>query len=258
MRVTQTEPSLTERNKIEPSKIDLLKWYIQKYESAYGQSTLPFADQLRKTLTPGGRLRAKQAATNAQAPLARRTASSMAAADGPLKLHLGCGWNKLEGWVNIDLVGGKTDLAWDLRKPLPFADASVDVAFLEHVFEHMKYSETLVVLGHLRRVLRPGGILRVGVPDAGMYSRMYAERPEELESMRWGRATPMLALREVFQEHAHVSAYDLETLVLVLELGGFPGALHAEPGTSQVLEDVPDMEERWAETVYVDAVRSSD
>lgn len=243
---------MTEENGPTDDRVALLRWYINKYESAYGQSTLPGADQLRRVMSPASRLKAKQIATNAQAPLARRRAAELTKTAAPVRLHLGCGWNLLDGWINIDLVGGKTDLVWDLRRPLPFGDASVDVVFLEHVFEHMTYSETLVVLGHVRKVLRPGGVLRVGVPDAGMYARWYASDPAALRDERWGRATPMLALREVFQEHAHVAAYDAETLILVLEAGGFPGAEVTEAGTSHLLEEAPDMPERWAETVYVE------
>lgn len=236
-------------------RVQQLHWYIEKYETSYGQSTIPFADQVRRALPPAGRLRAKQVATHAQSPRARRRAAELAARPGPLRLHLGCGWNHLEGWVNIDLVGGKTDLSWDLRRPLPFADGAVDAVFLEHVFEHMSYRETLDVLGHARRALRPGGVLRVGVPDAGMYAQMYAADPDGLKQFRAGRATPMLALREVFQEHGHVSAYDEETLVLVLEGAGFSDASRTEPGVSRLLDPAPDMPERWAETVYVEATR---
>jgi predicted SAM-dependent methyltransferase len=236
-------------------RVGLLHWYIDKYESAYGQSSIPGADQLRRVMSPAARLKAKQVATNAQAQLTRRKAAALVEAAGSVQLHLGCGWNQLEGWINIDLVGGKTDLVWDLRKALPFEPSSVDAVFLEHVFEHMTYSETLTVLGHIRKVLKPGGALRVGVPDAGMYARWYANDAAGLQEFRWGRVTAMLALREVFQEHAHVAAYDAETLVLVLEAGGFPGAKVTEAGTSELLDPAPDMPERWEETVYVE-VRS--
>lgn len=243
---------MTDEDSPTEDAVALLRWYINKYESAYGQSTLPGADQLRRVLSPASRLKAKQIATNAQAPFTRRRAAELVKGTDSVRLHLGCGWNLLDGWINIDLVGGKTDLVWDLRKPLPFDSGSADVVFLEHVFEHMTYSETLVVLGHIKKTLRPGGVLRVGVPDAGMYARWYASDPAALRVERWGRATAMLALREVFQEHAHVAAYDAETLILVLEAGGFAGAEVTEAGTSHLLEEAPDMRERWAETVYVE------
>lgn len=234
------------------SPTGLLRWYINKYESSYGQSTIPGANQLRKVMSPAARLKAKQVATNAKSPITRKRASDLVHGSDVVRLHLGCGWNMLEGWINIDLVGGKTDLAWDLRKPLPFEAHSVDAVFLEHVFEHMSYSETLTVLGHIKAALKSGGVLRVGVPDAGMYARWYTSDPTSLRDERWGRPTAMLALREVFQEHAHIAAYDAETLILVLEAGGFPGAQETEAGTSRLLDTAPDMPERWAETVYVE------
>jgi hypothetical protein len=87
---------------------------------------------------------------------------------------------------------------------------------------------------------------------------MYSEQPSRLAELRWGRPTPMLALREVFQEHAHVSAYDAETLLLVLREGGFPGATVVPGGTSELLDDVPDLAERIPETVYAEVRRSAD
>ncbi len=172
------------------SQIDLLRWYINKYESTYGQSTIPGVDQLRKVMSPAARLRAKQMATNVQAPLTRKRAAELVKQADMVRLHLGCGWNLLTGWINIDLVGGKTDLVWDLRKPLPFAPESVDAVFLEHVFEHMTYSETLTVLGHLKSSLKPGGVLRVGVPDAGMYATWYASDRRQASARRGGDDLP--------------------------------------------------------------------
>ncbi len=243
----------------EAAQAAALHWYIEKYESAYGQSTIPFADQLRQVMSPSLRLRAKIAATDVQAVRARRTAAALAAGPGPLRLHLGCGWNHLDGWVNSDLVGGKGDFAWNILRPLPFAPGTVDVVFLEHVFEHMRYSQTLTVLGHVRQVLAPGGILRVGVPDAGMYARMYSAAAGPARRS-CGGAGPRRCSRcgEVFQEHAHVSAYDAETLLLVLQEGGFPGATVVPGGTSELLDEVPDLAERIPETVYAEVRRSAD
>lgn len=43
---------------------------------------------------------------------------SQAPVDG-LALHLACGEHHVDGWVNIDLVGSRADIVWDLRKRLP-------------------------------------------------------------------------------------------------------------------------------------------
>lgn len=237
---------------------EALRWYIAKYESAYGQSTVPFSDQLRRVMPPQVRLKAKVLATDALSPMARRTAARAALRSEPLRLHLGCGWNNIPGWVNSDLVGGKGDFAWNLLRPLPFPEASVDAVFMEHVFEHLRYSQVLTVLGHVRAALKPGGVLRVGVPDAGMYAQRYSKDPDALAAERWGRPTGMLVLREVFQEHAHVTAYDGETLQLVLAEGGFPGSSLTPGGVSPLLGEAPDLAERIPETVYAEVRRPSE
>jgi predicted SAM-dependent methyltransferase len=237
-----------------PAGGDVLQWYIDKWEHPRGHSTVPLSERLRPLLPAAGRLRAKQVATRAAEPVMKSRAARLGAPGG-LRLHLGSGWNHLHGWLNIDLVGAKADLVWDIRRPLPFADGSADAVFLEHVLEHMSYAEGMRVLSVARAVLRPGGTLRVGVPDAGMCARQYAEDPEALRTVRWGRPTAMMALREVFQEHGHVTAWDAETLVLVLREAGFEDVAIAEPGVSLRLDPAPDLPERWHETVYAEAVR---
>jgi SAM-dependent methyltransferase len=219
-----------------------------------GTSTIPLADSLRPVLGPAMRLLAKQLATNAVAVQARKRAVALSSAR-PLRLHLGSGGNNLAGWVNVDLVGAHADVNWDLRRPLPFADGSADAVFLEHVLEHMTVVEGMTVLAHCRRVLAPGGVLRVGVPDAGMYADRYANHDPGLEALRPGRPTPMLALSEVFQEHGHVSAWDGETLVLVVTEAGFADATVTPGGSSTRLDPVPDSPSRIPESVYVEAVR---
>lgn len=217
-----------------------------------GASTLPFADALRPLLGSSVRLRGKQVATNALAAVARRKARQYEGG-GPLRLHLGSGGNNLDGWVNLDLVGAEADVAWDLRRPLPFAATSATAVFLEHVLEHLTVTDGLSVLRHCRRVLAPGGVLRVGVPDAGLYATGYVKGDAILERLRPGRPTAMLALSEVFQEHGHVSAWDGETLCLVVAEAGFehPSVM---PGGRSRIEPAPDSPVRIPETVYVEAL----
>ncbi len=142
-----------------------LRGYLDARAAEGGRSTIPFSDVLRPFMSPGVRLRAKQLATAIAEPVERRKARVYAG--GTLRLHLGSGGNNLAGWVNVDLVGARADVAWDLRHRLPFADGSAEAVFLEHVLEHMTVTEGIEVLCRIRPVLIPGGVLRVGVPDAG-------------------------------------------------------------------------------------------
>lgn len=229
-----------------------LQEYLDAQATAGGHSTIPFSDLLRPFMSASVRLRAKQVATTAAVPLARRRAGRRSAPRG-LKLHLGSGGNNLPGWVNVDLVGARADVTWDLRRPLPFLDRSAEAVFLEHVLEHMTVAQGMAVLRHALRVLGPGGVLRVGVPDAGLYARSYAREDGAIDDLRPGRPTSMLALGEVFQEHGHVSAWDGETLTLVIDAVGFAGA-EVMPGGTSRLDPAPDSPARIPESVYVEAV----
>jgi predicted SAM-dependent methyltransferase len=82
-----------------------------------------------------------------------------------LKLNLGCGEVHLEGWVNIDVESEKADLKHDLRKPIPCGDNTVDFIYSEHFIEHLTAREGVELLRECRRVLRPGGVVRVATPS---------------------------------------------------------------------------------------------
>ena len=81
---------------------------------------------------------------------------------GDQKLHIGCGYTILDGFVNIDVIPG-CDLTLDLeRETLPFADNSVECVFSHHALEH--FANYLFVLGEIWRVLRHGGRFLLQVP----------------------------------------------------------------------------------------------
>jgi len=242
----------------EPNEMDQLaslEWYINKWETPYGDSTVPFSSAIRGWMSPAMRLRSKQVAARALAPIMARRARRLAASS-PLRLHLGSGTNHLEGWVNIDLVGKAADLVWDIRRQLPFQPGSVDAVFIEHVLSQIPYSQGLAVLRESRRVLAVGGIIRVGCCDAGHYARSYVDDPDGFLD-RYGRPTRMLALREGFQECGQVTAYDEDTLRLMFEAAGFPDADIMAPGESR-LDPVPDQMAMKAESIYAESVVRGD
>jgi len=111
-----------------------------------------------------------------------------------VKLHLGCGLNAQKGWVNVDGSWGvllakyqflrrilrmlrifpeqSVSIPWDpsivfhdLRKKLPFASASVGMIYCAHTLEHLYLDQARRLLEDCFRVLAPGGILRMVVPD---------------------------------------------------------------------------------------------
>jgi hypothetical protein len=85
-----------------------------------------------------------------------------------LKLNLGCGYNRKDGWVNVDRVPDcNPDMVCDLEKfPWPFADCSVDEILLNHVLEHLGESCEIYlgIIGELYRVCVNEATIYINVP----------------------------------------------------------------------------------------------
>ena len=123
----------------------------------------------RALLTPSRRGAVALVLTEAKRPRERRRAET-AAQGRDLRLHLGSAWQPKEGWFNVDLVGHPVDLAWNFAHGLPFPDGSAEAIFHEHLLEHLTLEAAAKLIEESHRVLRPGGVMRIAVPDAGRIS----------------------------------------------------------------------------------------
>ena len=85
-----------------------------------------------------------------------------------IKLNLGCGTKRLEGWINVDSMATfDPDVVWDLETfPWPWDDNSVDEILLAHVLEHLGEQRDvyLRIIQELYRICRHGAIIRILVP----------------------------------------------------------------------------------------------
>ena len=91
-------------------------------------------------------------------------------------LNFGCGTTLHPEWVNLDSSAISPGvLAHDLRRGLPFSPDSFDAAYGSHVLEHLEPDAALRLLGECYRILRPGGILRIVVPDLEAIARLYLD-----------------------------------------------------------------------------------
>jgi predicted SAM-dependent methyltransferase len=174
------------------------------------------------------------------------------AGKGAIQLHLGCGGERKVGWVNIDLLGDPVDVAWNLARSLPFESGSVSAIFHEHLIEHLPLEAGDSFMQECFRVLKPGGILRVGVPDAGRLIQSYAGDRGYLENLHPGRPTALIAVQELFYWHRHCAMFDVETLEFFFRAGGFPDPLERAFGDTD-LDQAPDTERRRANTLYMEA-----
>ena len=189
----------------------------------------------------------------------RRARARLAAAAGraPHRLNIGCGEKPRAGWLNIDL-DPRADLRLDIRRPLPFPAGSCAEIYSEHVLEHLAYpGEVEEVLRDWWRVLAPGGMLSVGVPDTGYPLACYANDNDDY--FAWCRAQPWnppwneTRLDQInfhFRQQGlgfgqdHLYAYDVETLAVRLTSAGFVDIAQRPYDPAR---------DSWPYTLYLDA-----
>ncbi|MHB8574551.1 MAG: class I SAM-dependent methyltransferase [Dehalococcoidia bacterium] len=197
---------------------------------------------------------AKAAGTTAAAPLAVLMARRLAREQRGLRLHLGCGPARLAGWVNIDLFGSNADLFWDVRRPLPFPAGSVLAAYSEQLLEQLTFTQVQAHIRDCYRLLRSGGVLRLGAEDFARYAQSYAGDGRFIERVRPGRPTRLLAIAELAYRNGHRSFWDAETLCALLREAGFHDVQQRRFGDSAIAP-APDREHNRQETFYVEGVR---
>ena len=89
-------------------------------------------------------------------------------------LNVGCGNKFHKDWVNIDMSSNSQYVtAVNLLNGIPFEDNYFDVVYHSQVLEHIPKNEATAFIKECNRVLKPGGILRVVVPDLENITREY-------------------------------------------------------------------------------------
>ena len=139
-----------------------------------------------------------------------------------MKLHLGCGKRRLPGYTHVDLAGfDHIDHRHDIATLPMFEDNSVDLIYSSHTLEYFDRVQVIPVLEEWRRVLKPGGTLRLAVPDFEALAQVYAKNKElgQIVGPLYGR-WPVPGTDLVVY---HKTVYDFPSLRSVLEDAGFAG-----------------------------------
>jgi SAM-dependent methyltransferase len=151
-----------------------------------------------------------------------------------LKVHVGCGGHELPGWINVD--NHPAPLAINLDWGLPLPTGSARYVFVAHLLEHLFHpAQSSRLLAEIRRVLAPGGVVRIVVPDIEKHLRAYANGDEAFfaERRRQRRLPVELTSLETLLPYAgagatpdalfeqHKFGYDFATLARALERAGF-------------------------------------
>lgn len=89
-------------------------------------------------------------------------------------LNIGCGPTTHPDWVNLDVASADPDvLTVDINHGLPFPTGSAAVCYSSHVLEHLDKPGARNLVAECFRVLKPGGVIRLVLPDMEALAREY-------------------------------------------------------------------------------------
>ena len=214
----------------------------------------------------------------------RKITPSSSTVDGRVCVNLGCGLAVAPGWINVDaslnaLFGGapiwvlkflyrisganryytsdqycsllsEHNFAFhDLGRSLPFKEQTVDVFYSSHFFEHLFKNDALRLMKEMYRALRPGGVVRIAVPDLSYAISMYGK----------GQKTKMLNdyffvddLSSFLARHKYM--YDFELLSAALREAGFNESRQCQFRQGSA-PNIDQLDNRPDDTLYVEAIR---
>tara|TARA_Y100001958_G_scaffold141725_1_gene117352 strand:- start:419 stop:1099 length:681 start_codon:yes stop_codon:yes gene_type:complete len=160
-----------------------------------------------------------------------------------IKLNLGDSRKVPKGWIFIDYslasrIASIPILGWivkhlkifnnerpsnlfihDLTKPLPWPDNSVDIIYSSHCIEHLNKDDGFNLLKECKRVLKPGGIIRIVVPDFRYIVDNYLEGKinsadfiEALDVLNYDGSSFIKKFYSFYFSYPHKAMYDHDTL----------------------------------------------
>ena len=207
----------------------------------------------------------------------------MALAPGVKAVNIGCGLTIAPGWINIDnspnarlakyprlkwvlwKLGVLSDfhyrVAWpnsilihDVRKELPFAVSSIDYAYTSHFLEHNSLDDARKIVSNVFRILKPGGVLRVVVPDLSLGARQYLDalemNPSDSKAAR--EFLDWMQLGYAGARDPHLWMYDVPSLSSMLVDTGFVNVTVCDYKKGRV-PDCDILDNRPEESLHVEA-----
>ena len=183
-------------------------------------------------------------------------------------VNVACGPFPLPDFLNVDLYRlAPGVIEWDCRWSLPLGDGAAAGIRAEHFFEHLERREEVpAFLADCRRALRPGGVLRIVVPDAGRYAEAYAKGPNDLsgylelavpQPFPEDLPTRMDVVNHTFHQwHEHRWGYDAESLCRALTEAGFIEVQPSRFRESALPALAQDRDEHRPYSLYVEGRRA--
>lgn len=175
----------------------------------------------------------------------------------PIKLELGT-IKKREGmrdWTTIDLIND-ADICLNLLKPIPFPSNSVDSIYSSHFLEHFSYPKMINLLKECNRILKPGGVFSVCVPNARLYVDFYIN-PQKCDIDKYCGYKP--AYHNIssidflnyiaYMDSLHKHMFDEDNLVAILRIAGFRNV------RIRVFDPKLDLKERRHQSIYAEGIK---
>lgn len=165
------------------------------------------------------------------------------------------------GWVNADMysvtpwgrrAARRMGINWmmDLRYPWPCGNNFWDGIFCQHTLEHLYVPHAAQALSEMHRTLKPGGWVRVSVPDLDKYVRFYRGEPAHERFGMW--ETGAEAIGSLTQNWEHRSVWNEEFLGRMLTEAGFAAVRRCELGEGSDPRLLKDSRERAWESLYME------
>ncbi len=144
------------------------------------------------------------------------------------RLNLGCGHNKMDGYINIDVEPKvNPDLVHDFTAaPLPFEDESVDEIVMFHTIEHIQKRLHVLILSEMWRVMKPDAPVMISFPEFTKCVDNW-KRNKGGQKIFW-EAT--IFGRQLFPSDYHVCIMDSHDLIVMMKDMGFKDVIaRSEP-----------------------------
>lgn len=135
-----------------------------------------------------------------------------------MKLNIGAGENRLEGFINIDREESTNpDILCDIRQKIPLEDNCVEELWFHHCLEHIEFHSWKHIFAEFHRVLIQDGLLYISYPEFEMCAKYFIENKAGDRDF-WRKC---LYGRQQYNGDYHVSPVHTKELIPILELMGF-------------------------------------
>jgi ubiquinone/menaquinone biosynthesis C-methylase UbiE len=173
------------------------------------------------------------------------------------RLQWGCGNWTPQGWINSDIKARLgVDLPCDITEGLPLDEGTIDYAVSVHALQEIEFSDQLTVLAELRRVLKPGGFLRLVLPDLmkGLRALERGDRDYFLVPDEDAERMGAKFITQIIWYGYSRTLFVPEFIEELLFKAGFCHVAHCRfKQTSSPYEEIVDLDNREAESLFVEA-----